>query len=59
MIDVDRARVGVRLSYARELLCALVWTTLDDCPNGEKKDTIIGAVPKAALVTVIEKYLDR
>ena len=27
--------------------------------NGEKKDTIIGAVPKAALVTVIEKYLDR
>ena len=27
--------------------------------NGEKKDTIIGAVPKATLVTVIEKYLDR
>lgn len=27
--------------------------------GGEKKDTIIGAVPKATLATAIEKYLDR
>eukprot|EP01018_Ginkgo_biloba_P011969 Gb_31181 [translate_table: standard] len=27
--------------------------------NGEKKDTVIGAVPKTTLITTIEKYLDR
>lgn len=27
--------------------------------GGEKKDTIIGAVPKATLATTIEKFLDR
>jgi thioredoxin 1 len=27
--------------------------------NGEKKDAVIGAVPKSTLVTLIEKYLDR
>lgn len=27
--------------------------------NGEKKDTIIGAVPKTTLIATVEKYLDR
>lgn len=27
--------------------------------SGEKRDTIIGAVPKAALISTIEKLLDR
>eukprot|EP00250_Pteridium_aquilinum_P011960 c20418_g1_i1 orf=265-828(+) len=27
--------------------------------NGEKKDTVVGAVPKATITTTIEKYLDR
>ncbi|KAH7373532.1 hypothetical protein KP509_17G060800 [Ceratopteris richardii] len=27
--------------------------------KGEKKDAIVGAVPKAALISAVEKYLDR
>lgn len=27
--------------------------------NGEKKDTVIGAVPKTTLIATVEKYLDR
>jgi len=26
--------------------------------NGEKKDTVIGAVPKTTLIATVEKYLD-